>query len=162
MACAPPGTCCANATATGDAQRVGLPGGRARGKRAGSQIPRSQETHVTAPVRYPLPEGTIGLRGPVARPAPGTLPLRGDLAHIALAGHYLAAHYVVPLPRIVGEEGATLRLTPRDDAEAVIALDAGAAIEALDYAGDWCWASCGPQGPSGYLRTALLAQDEPA
>ena len=44
---------------------------------------------------YSLPEGIVGLTGPVDRPAPGTLPLRGDLAHIALAGRYLAAHYVI-------------------------------------------------------------------
>ena len=43
---------------------------------------------------YTVPSGNIGLKGPVAKPAPGTLPLRGDLAHIALAGTHLAAHYV--------------------------------------------------------------------
>jgi hypothetical protein len=141
---------------------VGLPGGRARGKRAGSQIPRSQETHVSAPVEYSLPEGPIGLKGPVARVAPGTLPLRGDLAHIALAGRYLAAHYVVPQPRTVGLAGATLHVVPRDEGGSVVELAAGSPIEALDYAGDWCWASCGPEGPSGYLRIARLAPDAAA
>ncbi|WP_374409158.1 hypothetical protein [Pelagerythrobacter sp.] len=111
---------------------------------------------MTAQVQYHLPEGPIGLTGPVARVAPGTLPLRGDLAHIALAGRYLAAHYVVPQPRTIGLAGATLHQIPRDDAGSVIDLAAGTPVEALDYAGDWCWASCGPEGPSGYLRTALL------
>lgn len=113
---------------------------------------------MTAPIEYHLPDGPIGLEGPISRPAPGTLPLRGDLAHIALAGRYLAAHYVMPQPRVVGPEDAVLRLMPRDDSEAVVQLEAGTAIEALDYAGDWCWATRGPEGPSGYLRTALLAQ----
>ncbi len=45
---------------------------------------------------YEVPDGPLNLAGPVARPAPGTLPLRGDLAHIALAGRHLAAHYVIP------------------------------------------------------------------
>ena len=36
--------------------------------------------------KYSVPGGNIGLKGPVAKPAPGTVPLRGDLAHIALAG----------------------------------------------------------------------------
>jgi len=112
---------------------------------------------VSAATEYHLPDGPIGLEGSVVRPAPGTLPLRGDLAHIALAGRYLAAHYVVPQPREIGPEGAALHLIPRDDSEVVVRLDAGTAIEALDYAGDWCWATCGPEGPSGYLRTALLA-----
>lgn len=112
---------------------------------------------MTAPIEYRLPEGPIGLEGPVSRPAPGTLPLRGDLAHIALAGRYLAAHYVVPQARVVGPEGAALHLIPRDDSEVVVQLEADEAIEALDFAGDWCWATRGPEGPSGYLRTALLA-----
>jgi hypothetical protein len=34
---------------------------------------------------YPLPQGQLSLAGPVDRPAVGTLPIRGDLAHIALA-----------------------------------------------------------------------------
>lgn len=112
---------------------------------------------MSVATEYHLPEGTIGLEGPVVRPAPGTLPLRGDLAHIALAGRYLAAHYVVPQPREIGPEGAALHLIPRDDSEVVVRLDPGTAVEALDYAGDWCWATRGPEGPSGYLRTALLA-----
>ena len=116
---------------------------------------------MTAQVQYQLPEGPIGLQGPVSRVAPGTLPLRGDLAHISLAGRYLAAHYVVPQVRTVGLAGATLHVIPRDDAGSVVDLAAGSSIEALDYAGDWCWASCGPEGPSGYLRIARLAP-EPA
>ena len=32
--------------------------------------------------QYTVPEGPLGLLGPVEKPAPGTLPLRGDLAHI--------------------------------------------------------------------------------
>ena len=31
---------------------------------------------------YPIPEGQLSLAGPVARPAVGTVPIRGDLAHI--------------------------------------------------------------------------------
>ena len=42
---------------------------------------------------YAMPEGRLGLKGPVKKPAPGTLPLRGDLAHIALADTHLAAHF---------------------------------------------------------------------
>ena len=113
---------------------------------------------MTPQEQYPLPEGPIGLKGPVARPAPGTLPLRGDLTHVALAGRFLAAHYVVPQPRTVGPQGAALHLAPRDDSEILAQLEAGAAIEALDYAGDWCWATCGPDGPSGYLPIGRLAQ----
>ena len=111
---------------------------------------------MTAPASYSLPESTVGLKGPVEKPAPGTLPLRGDLAHIALAEGYLAAHYVIPLPRRIGDAPATLKLTMRDDGEDGATLDAGQAIELLDCAGDWAWISCGPQGPSGYVRLGML------
>jgi hypothetical protein len=112
---------------------------------------------VTEAGAYPIPEGQLSLAGPVARPATGTLPIRGDLAHIALARRYLCAHYVVPQSRTVGAEGATLLCQPREGSDPVIELAAGAAIEALDYAGPWCWACLGPDGPSGYLPIARLA-----
>ena len=106
---------------------------------------------------YGVPDGVLGLVGPVAKPAPGTLPLRGDLAHMALAGTHLAAHYVIPHARIVGAQGASLRLAAREDAETHHQLAAGAAVELLDIAGDWAWVCMGPQGPSGYCLTARLA-----
>ncbi|MGN6496383.1 MAG: hypothetical protein ACTHKM_13090 [Tsuneonella sp.] len=112
---------------------------------------------MTTTADYPLPSGELSLSGPVERPAPGTLPIRGDLAHIALAPRFLVAHYVVPQPRQIGEAGAELLAQPAEGAQGVARLDPGARFEALDYAGEWCWGCCGPEGPSGYLRTALLA-----
>ncbi|MFT4893222.1 MAG: hypothetical protein ACI8QU_000004 [Devosia litorisediminis] len=112
---------------------------------------------VTAPARYSLPEGIVGLKGPVDKPAPGTLPLRGDLAHVALADRYLAAHYVIPHVRTIGSAPATLKLTMRDDADDGATLAAGEEIELLDCAGDWAWIACGPEGPSGYVRLGMLA-----
>lgn len=106
---------------------------------------------------YALPDGIIGLTGPVQKPAPGTLPLRGDLAHVALAGRFLVAHYAVPTPRVIGTKGAALKLTASEDADTVARLDAGSAFEALDYAGEWCWGCCGPKGPTGFLPTHCLA-----
>jgi hypothetical protein len=105
---------------------------------------------------YGVPDGVLGLAGPVARPAPGTLPLRGDLAHMALAGTHLAAHYVIPHPRTIGAGGAALHLAPREDAEAHHQLAAGTAVELLDIAGEWAWVCLGPEGPSGYCLTARL------
>ncbi|MEC7623427.1 MAG: hypothetical protein VYA25_04510 [Pseudomonadota bacterium] len=112
---------------------------------------------MTASSSYSLPEGIVGLKGPVDRPAPGTLPLRGDLAHIALAQTYLAAHYVIPQPRAIGSEPVTMKLAMHDDADAGAELPAGQAVELLDCAGDWAWVACGPEGPSGYLRLGHLA-----
>ena len=112
---------------------------------------------MTETGKYHLPAGELSLSGPVTRPAVGTLPIRGDLAHIALADSYLVAHYVVPQPRTIGDAGASLLCLPREGSDEVCRLDAGAAFEALDYSGDWCWGCLGPQGPSGYLRIAELA-----
>lgn len=100
---------------------------------------------------YQVPQGPLRLAGPVARPAPGTLPLRGDLAHIALAGTHLAAHYVIPLLRSLGDQGAQLHLAPREDSEITMTLDGGTQFEVLDIVGKWVWGCLGPQGPSGYI-----------
>ncbi len=112
---------------------------------------------MTETVAYRPPQGQLSLAGPVARPAMGTLPIRGDLAHIALANRYLVAHYVVPEQRTIGASGAALLCQPRDGSDPVAELEPGSPFEALDYAGEWCWGCRGPEGPSGYLRTALLA-----
>jgi hypothetical protein len=111
---------------------------------------------VTTTGQYHLPDGQLSLSGPVVRPATGTLPIRGDLAHIALADRYLVQNYVVPQARVIGPQGAALLCHPRAGSDEVIRLSAGDAFEALDYAGDWCWGCCGPKGPSGYLRIAEL------
>ena len=129
-------------------------------KRTSTPRTGTSRSQVSAPTDYRLPEHGVGLTGPVERPAPGTLPLRGDLAHIALAGRYLAAHYVVPIARTIAEAGASMRLAPLAEADEVVALQSGSMVEALDYAGDWAWVACGPEGPSGYVRCdALVPRD---
>lgn len=111
---------------------------------------------------YKLPEGIVGLKGPVAKTVPGTLPLRGDLAHVALAGRYLAAHYVIPTVRAIGAEDVVLKLNMRDDAEDGAKLAAGSPVELLDQAGEWLWITVGPEGPSGYVHASMLAPDSDA
>lgn len=106
---------------------------------------------------YDVPTGVLGLTGPVARPEPGTLPLRGDLAHIALAGTHLAAHYVIPQIRFIGPNGADVMENTRDDSPVVAHFEPGTAIEVLDVAGEWIWGCLGPHGPSGYMKASCLA-----
>lgn len=106
---------------------------------------------------YELPEGLLALDGPVTRPAPGTLPIRGDLAHIALANKYLVAHYVVPQIYKIGPADAELKLTAAGDADTIAVLPAGSSFEILDHAGAWTWGCVGPEGPSGYIPTGQLA-----
>ena len=118
---------------------------------------RGNDPRMSESGEYGLPEGIVGLTGPISRPAPGTVPLRGDLAHIALAHRYLAAHYVIPEIREIGPGGAQFLLQPNDTSDAGAALEPGAQVEVLDVAGDWIWACTGPDGPSGYFRTSALA-----
>ncbi|MXP13459.1 hypothetical protein GRI44_01650 [Altererythrobacter confluentis] len=110
---------------------------------------------------YELPEGLLALDGPVVRPKPGTLPIRGDLAHIALADKFLVAHYVVPQTRPIGGADVELKLAPRDDAETVTTLAAGSYFEVMDFTGTgaaaWAWGCCGPDGPTGYVPASTLA-----
>lgn len=106
---------------------------------------------------YTVPNGDLGLKGPVEKPAPGTLALRGDLAHIALAGTHLAAHYVIPHIRTIGHDGADVMENTRDDSPIVTHFEAGTEIEVLDVAGDWIWGCLGPEGPSGYMKASCLA-----
>ena len=106
---------------------------------------------------YKVPDGPLRLAGPVVRPKPGTLPLRGDLAHIALAGRYLAAHYVIPKLRNIGDAPTEMHLAGRDDSDVVTEIAAGTSIEVLDIAGEWAWVCLTPEGPSGYVRIAQLA-----
>lgn len=105
---------------------------------------------------YTVPVGILGLMGPVEKPAPGTLALRGDLAHIALAGVHLAAHYVIPHIRHVGPGGVDVMENTRDDSPVVAHFEAGTDIEVLDVAGEWVWGCLGPQGPSGYMKASAL------
>ncbi|MBA4164104.1 MAG: hypothetical protein C0510_05665 [Erythrobacter sp.] len=106
---------------------------------------------------YQVPQGPLRLAGPVVRPAPGTLPLRGDLAHIALAGTYLAAHYVIPHPALVADQGAALHAAPREGSDVLATLAGGTGFEVLDTAGSWVWGCLGPKGPSGYVKADSLA-----
>lgn len=104
----------------------------------------------TSAADFAVPEGPFCLSGPLAHPEPGQLPLRGDLAHIALAGTHLAAHYVVPITGQVGAEDVTLKHAPRDDAEDHCTLAAGTPVEILDEAGAWVWLCASANGPAGY------------
>lgn len=106
---------------------------------------------------YKVPDDPLRLAGPVVRPKPGTLPLRGDLAHIALAGRFLAAHYVIPKLRNIGDRPVEMHLAGRDDSDVVTEIAAGTSIEVLDIAGEWAWVCLTPEGPSGYVRIAQLA-----
>ena len=112
--------------------------------------------------KYGVPSGILGLKGPVAKPAPGTLPLRGDLAHIALAETHLAAHYVIPTIANVRADQTNMRAAARDDSDVNVVLENGQTVEVLDIGAEWVWCCLGPSGPSGYVHTACLDLEQSA
>ena len=63
------------------------------------------------------PRNTYALTGPQPKAEPGRTPLRGDLAHIGLAGKFFVPHYAVPQPRIVMPGGAPLLTATGVDGE---------------------------------------------
>jgi hypothetical protein len=107
-----------------------------------------------------IPQGPLALTGPGVTAEAGHLPVRGDLAHIKLAGRYFVPHYAVPMPHLVGPGGATLRKAGRDDADVIELLGAGAGFEVLDIAGGWAWGQYGESGPVGYIPLTELEAGE--
>ena len=100
------------------------------------------------------PQGPYCLAGPVPRPAAG-LPLRGDVAHIGLAGRYFVPHYAVPQPRVVMPGGAELHASP-GSAEVLCTLLEGETFGVLDVTGTWAWGSMSLAGPAGYVHIDRL------
>lgn len=103
-----------------------------------------------------IPRGPLALTGPVERPIEGTVPIRGDLAHIGLAGQYFVPHYIVPLERVAGAKGARLLRQPDEGAELIIELKAGQGFDVIAIEGDYAWGGCSLEGPSGYILAANL------
>ena len=120
------------------------------------QLQAGEDAAMAGALNYDIPGGILGLKGPVKKPAPGTLPLRGDLAHIALAGTHLAAHYVIPTLGVVSADKTAMRAVARDDAEVQSELSKGTKLEVLDIGAEWVWCCHGPEGPSGYVHTDCL------
>ncbi|MEJ2410848.1 MAG: SH3 domain-containing protein [Novosphingobium sp.] len=101
-------------------------------------------------------EGMLAMTGPSRTTDPGCLPVRGDLAHIKLAGHYFVPHYAVPMPHTI-RAGAVLRAAARADGEHITDLPQGGVFNVLDIAGAWAWGQLGEDGQVGYV---LLDQIE--
>ena len=104
-------------------------------------------------------KGPYVLAGPAERPDSRSVPLRGDLAHIALAGRYFVPHYAVPQPRVVMPGGAPLLTATGEGGEELCTLMEGDSFEVLDVAGSFAWGCLGLDGPVGYVHLDRL---EPA
>lgn len=105
-----------------------------------------------------MSQGPFALTGPVPKTDARAVPLRGDLAHIGLAGRYFVPHYAVPQPRSVMPGGAPLLSGTGDDAEELVTLMEGDSFEVLDVTGGWAWGCLSLQGPVGYVKIDRLEQ----
>jgi hypothetical protein len=101
-------------------------------------------------------QGPFALAGPAARPDGRKVPLRGDLAHIGLAGKYFVPHYAVPQPRTVLPGGAPLLAGTDAGAEELCTLMEGDSFEVLDVAGAFAWGCLSLDGPVGYVHLDRL------
>lgn len=104
------------------------------------------------------PGMSFTLSGPSERLDPTRLPVRGDLAHIRLAGKVFVPHYVVPLPHLVNGSGAAVHSAARNDAEVLATLPTGSVFQVLDVAGTWAWGQAGSEdgGVIGYVPVDAL------
>ena len=96
------------------------------------------------------------LAGPIARPDSSKEPIRGDLAHIGLAGKHFVPHYAVPQPRAVLPGGAPLHADADTSSEEVCVLLEGDSFEVLDVSREWAWGCLSLDGPVGYIRLDRL------
>ena len=104
------------------------------------------------------PRNIYALTGPQPKPEPGRTPLRGDLAHIGLAGRYFVPHYAVPQPRSVMPGGARLMAGTGEGAGELCTLMEGDSFEVLEVTGGWAWGCLSLDGPTGYIRVDRLEQ----
>jgi hypothetical protein len=102
------------------------------------------------------PGVSFALSGPSAKLDAEHLPVRGDLAHIRLAGKVFVPHYVVPMAHLVNGSGATLLRLNKADAEVMAQLPTGTLFNVLDTAGIWAWGQVGEDGLVGYVLAESL------
>lgn len=122
----------------------------------GNQNTLKQEDSYTRPEAI---GGQLSLSGPSVEVEKGHLPVRGDLAHIRLAGRFFVPHYAVPMPHRVTANAVRLHKAANAEAEAVETVAKGATFNVLDIAGGWAWGQVGEDGFVGYVpMNALEAQ----
>ena len=105
-----------------------------------------------------IPTGQLTLSGPAEKLDAAHWPVRGDLAHIRLAGRCFVPHYAVPMERQVVRCGAKLYALNSKDAEVREVLGGGALFNVLDLTGGWAWGQVGEDGFVGYLPVAALEE----
>ena len=100
--------------------------------------------------------GPYRLDRPMAKPDPCTVPLRGDVAHVGLAGTYFVPHYAVPVTHVVGPAGAKVCGSNQDGADCRAELEPGSTFDVLDVEGEFAWGCVTMSGPVGWVRLDSL------
>lgn len=104
-----------------------------------------------------IPTGQLALSGPAEKLDAAHWPVRGDLAHIRLAGRCFVPHYAVPMPHTVADGGAKLHALNTAESEVREELSGGSLFNVLDITGDWAWGQVGDDGFVGYVPLAALS-----
>ena len=104
-----------------------------------------------------IPTGQLSLSGPAEKLDAAHWPVRGDLAHIRLAGRCFVPHYAVPMERKIVPAGTKLFAQNSKDSELRAVLGGNSAFNVLDMAGDWAWGQVGDDGYVGYVPLAALS-----
>ena len=110
----------------------------------------------TAILTAAIPTGQLCLSGPAEKLDAAHWPVRGDLAHIRLAGRCFVPHYAVPMERTIVAAGANLLALNDAAAEVREALSGGTLFNVLDMSGGWAWGQVGEDGFVGYLPLTAL------
>ena len=105
-----------------------------------------------------IPQSELTLSGPSEKLDAGHWPVRGDLAHIRLAGLVFVPHYAVPMERHVVPGGAQLFAANDKEAEVREVLGGGTVFNVLDISGGWAWGQVGDDGFVGYLPLVALEE----
>lgn len=105
--------------------------------------------------RLPDIDGLLAMTGPSVSTDPGCLPVRGDLAHIKLAGLYFVPHYAVPMPHRISHL-IWLRSAADVSADELCEVPVGTTFNVLDIVGGWAWGQIEDEGPVGYLPMSNL------
>ncbi len=96
----------------------------------------------------------FALSGPSVKLDPALVPVRGDLAHIRLAGQVFVPHYIVPVAYRAKQDAPVLKSA---GGEASATLAAGAVFDVLDIAGGFAWGEI-KGGAVGYVALDALEQ----
>ncbi|MBF9150718.1 SH3 domain-containing protein [Novosphingobium sp. 1Y9A] len=107
------------------------------------------------PLSTELPSGQLQLTRAADRSDKPHLPVRGDLAHIGLAGKYFVPHYAVPMAHGVKAD-TVLRAAGKPDAADLRPLAAGEVFDVLDMAGGWAWGQAKADLLVGYVEMSQL------